>query len=108
MKDLDLDLDQLPVERVLGVQWCVQFDTFKFKTTFRDRLLSSPLSVQFTILLKSLLLWFSLQRRSYKIYVERSLVGMTLHQHQLLRNGGVGCKSSVYLKTSRWIGVYNL
>ena len=30
----DLDHDQLPVERVLGVQWCVQSDTFKFKITF--------------------------------------------------------------------------
>lgn len=23
IKDLDLDYDQLPVERVLGVQWCI-------------------------------------------------------------------------------------
>ncbi|KAK0146726.1 hypothetical protein N1851_013933 [Merluccius polli] len=33
----DLDHDQLPVERVLGVQWCVQSDTFKFKITFQDK-----------------------------------------------------------------------
>lgn len=37
VKDLDLDRDQLPVERVLGVQWCVQSETFKFKITFQDR-----------------------------------------------------------------------
>lgn len=30
VKDLDLDHDMLPVERALGVQWCVQSDTFKF------------------------------------------------------------------------------
>lgn len=33
----DLDHDQLPVERMLGVKWCVQSDTFKFKITFQDR-----------------------------------------------------------------------
>ncbi len=28
VKDLDLDQDILPVERALGVRWCVQSDTF--------------------------------------------------------------------------------
>lgn len=37
MKDLDLDHDILPVERVLGVQWCVQSDTFKFKIVVQER-----------------------------------------------------------------------
>ncbi|XP_029974911.1 uncharacterized protein LOC115408346 [Salarias fasciatus] len=29
--ELDLDKDQLPVERALGLQWCVETDKFKFK-----------------------------------------------------------------------------
>ncbi|XP_054869314.1 uncharacterized protein LOC129349591 [Amphiprion ocellaris] len=30
VKDLDLDQDALPIERALGVQWCIQSDEFKF------------------------------------------------------------------------------
>lgn len=30
-KDLNLDRDKLPVERALGLQWCVENDTFNFK-----------------------------------------------------------------------------
>ncbi len=30
VKDLDLNHDVLPMERVLGVQWCAESDTFKF------------------------------------------------------------------------------
>jgi len=30
LKDLDLDQDSLPIERALGVQWCIQSDCFKF------------------------------------------------------------------------------
>lgn len=37
MKDLDLDHDKLPVERMLGVQWCVQSDVFKFKIILKNR-----------------------------------------------------------------------
>ncbi len=37
MMNLDLVRDNLPVERVLGVQWCVQSDVFKFKITIKDR-----------------------------------------------------------------------
>lgn len=35
VKDLDLDSDALPLERALGVQWCVQSDSFKFKITLK-------------------------------------------------------------------------
>ncbi|XP_056588276.1 uncharacterized protein LOC130408847 [Triplophysa dalaica] len=31
VKDLNLNADALPVEHALGVQWCVQSDSFKFK-----------------------------------------------------------------------------
>lgn len=37
MKRLDLDQGQLPVERVLGVVWCIQSDTFRFKIVIKDR-----------------------------------------------------------------------
>lgn len=37
MKTLDLDHDELPLERALGLNWCVESDTFKFKITIRDR-----------------------------------------------------------------------
>ncbi|XP_069134375.1 uncharacterized protein [Argopecten irradians] len=33
---LDLTLDPLPVERALGVQWCVECDTFKFQISVRN------------------------------------------------------------------------
>lgn len=31
VKILDLDYDILLIERVFGVQWCVEFDFFNFK-----------------------------------------------------------------------------
>ena len=37
IKNLDLDHNLLPVERVLGVQWCIQSDDFKFKIVVQDR-----------------------------------------------------------------------
>ena len=37
VKDLDLDQDSLPIERALGVQWCVESDKFKFRIVIRDR-----------------------------------------------------------------------
>ncbi|KAI3369223.1 hypothetical protein L3Q82_007506 [Scortum barcoo] len=37
VKDLDLDQDSLPLERALGVQWCVQSDCFQFKIIIHDK-----------------------------------------------------------------------
>lgn len=37
VKDLDLDQDVLPMERALGVHWCIQSDSFKFKITMSDK-----------------------------------------------------------------------
>jgi len=30
VKSIDLDLESLPVERALGIQWCVESDSFEF------------------------------------------------------------------------------
>ncbi|XP_069133232.1 uncharacterized protein [Argopecten irradians] len=37
LKDIDVLQDQLPVERALGVQWCIESDTFQFRITLNDR-----------------------------------------------------------------------
>ena len=37
VKALDLNYDDLPVEHALGVQWCVESDTFKFHITVKDK-----------------------------------------------------------------------
>lgn len=37
LKELDLDRDQLPVERALGLQWCVETDTFKFRMEMKQQ-----------------------------------------------------------------------
>jgi len=37
LKNINLDLDKLPMERALGVQWCIQSDTFQFRITLKDR-----------------------------------------------------------------------
>lgn len=37
LENMDLDRDQLPVERALGMQWCVQGDTFSFRTAVQER-----------------------------------------------------------------------
>ena len=31
LHELDLDRDKLPVDRALGLQWCIETDSFKFK-----------------------------------------------------------------------------
>ena len=35
--DLDLNLDDLPIERTLGLRWNVEFDTFGFRTVLKER-----------------------------------------------------------------------
>lgn len=42
IKDLDLQSNSaiLPVERALGVHWCLQSDTFQFKTNLKERALT--------------------------------------------------------------------
>jgi len=37
IKNLDLDQDFLPVERALGVQWCIENDSFNFRITLKDK-----------------------------------------------------------------------
>ncbi|KAK3755825.1 hypothetical protein QZH41_003462 [Actinostola sp. cb2023] len=37
VKELDLDLDSLPLERTLGVQWCIESDCFQFIITLQDK-----------------------------------------------------------------------
>lgn len=37
MKSLDLDHGKLPLERALGLNWCVESDTFRFKINIKDR-----------------------------------------------------------------------
>ena len=37
VKEIDLDLDTLPLERTLGVQWCVESDSFEFSVVLRDK-----------------------------------------------------------------------
>lgn len=35
--ELDLDRDKLPVERALGLQWCIETDSFKFKLKVKEQ-----------------------------------------------------------------------
>ncbi|KAJ8333724.1 hypothetical protein SKAU_G00410430 [Synaphobranchus kaupii] len=37
VRDLDLTHDALPVERALGVLWCIESDSFKFRINLKDR-----------------------------------------------------------------------
>ncbi|XP_064646670.1 uncharacterized protein LOC135499678 [Lineus longissimus] len=37
VKDLDLSVDTLPIERTLGVFWCIEKDIFQFRITLKDR-----------------------------------------------------------------------
>jgi len=37
IKGLDLGSDKLPIERALGVQWCIESDAFKFRIELRDK-----------------------------------------------------------------------
>ena len=37
VKTLDLEQDKLPIERVLGMQWCAESDQFKFKLMIKYR-----------------------------------------------------------------------
>ena len=37
VKEIDLDLDKLLLERTLGVQWCVESDSFEFNIVLQDK-----------------------------------------------------------------------
>ena len=37
VKDLDLDYDILPIERALGVEWCMVSDSFQFKLDLKQQ-----------------------------------------------------------------------
>ena len=37
VKELDFDRGNLPVERALGLQWCAETDTFRFKMSIQER-----------------------------------------------------------------------
>ena len=37
IKDLDLEQEELPSERVLGIEWCVESDAFRFRITLKDK-----------------------------------------------------------------------
>ena len=37
VKDLDLEHDELPLERVLGIEWCVESDSFQFRIILKDK-----------------------------------------------------------------------
>ena len=37
LRNINLDLDKLPIERALCVQWCIQSDTFQFRIALKDR-----------------------------------------------------------------------
>ncbi|KAL7880976.1 hypothetical protein SRHO_G00032300 [Serrasalmus rhombeus] len=36
-QDLDLEVDNLPIERALGVQWCSESDQYRFKINLKER-----------------------------------------------------------------------
>ncbi len=72
---MDLDHEALPVERVLGLQWCVKSDAFKFKISIQDRPLTrrrilsvvssiyDPLGVLVPVVLKAKLILQDLCRK---------------------------------------------
>ena len=37
IKDLDFSREPLPMKRALGVQWCIELDTFKFTISLKER-----------------------------------------------------------------------
>ncbi len=37
IQDIDLRFDPLPIERTLGVEWCLESDTFRFVINLNDR-----------------------------------------------------------------------
>ena len=37
VKELDLCHDPLPIERVLGIEWCIESDSFRFRITLKDK-----------------------------------------------------------------------
>ena len=63
VKEIDLDLDKLPLERTLGVQWCVESDSFEWNIVLQDKpcarrgilsTVSSPLMLQGKAILQEL------------------------------------------------------
>jgi hypothetical protein len=84
VKELDLSHDILPIERVLGMEWYIESDSFRFLITLKDRRLTrrgvlatissicDPLGLVAPVLLTG--------KKSYKPCAKRMLIGMTLYQ----------------------------
>lgn len=70
-KELDLDRDELPVERVLGLQWCTDVFKFKFGTIDKPHTRRSLLS-----LINSVYdLLFFIKETRFLVYMFLSLFG---------------------------------
>jgi len=37
LEALNLDLDSLPIERILGIEWCIESDSFQFRIHLQDK-----------------------------------------------------------------------
>ena len=95
IKNIDLDLDKLPMERALGVNWCIQSDSFQFHLVLQDRPCTSYslLSVLSSILILSLPSYWK-EKVFFKICVVVKLTGMTaflMSSKQGGRNGDWSC-----------------
>ena len=37
IKDLDVEHEDLPLERALGIEWCIKSDSFQFRIILKDK-----------------------------------------------------------------------
>ncbi|KAL2092730.1 hypothetical protein ACEWY4_012528 [Coilia grayii] len=91
IKSLDLDKDSLPVERALGLQWCVDSDHFQFNINLSKSHIPAEayflLSVRSLIHSAFLLLSFFQPSSCYRSSARRALDGMSLC-HRLYQDNG--------------------
>ena len=79
LKNLDLSYDHLPIERALGVQWCIESDELGFKIVLKDKplmrhgVLSTISSIYDPIGMAARL--FCQGRKSFKIFAKRKSIG---------------------------------
>lgn len=94
--EMDLDGDELPVERALGLQWCTESDTFNFKICLQDQ---SHTRRGILSVVSCMILWVflphsqSLQSFYSKISVEETWAGMMLYILTFLNSGVAGWRT---------------
>ena len=107
IKELNLAVDPLPIERALGVMWCAESDSFRFQIEHHDRPLTRRglLSTIGSISDRNWSLFHSEVHRFFTRCAKTSCIGIALFQSIYTRSGKSGAEKSYSSRNWRYSGI---